>query len=225
MSEPTSFVERSRHALSGFYRESLIKNASLLLVSSAVMSGLGFIFWVIAARIFSKDDVGVASVLLAAASFITTVGLLGLDSGLMRFLNSSPQPKQQLESTVALVSVATLTAGIGYILLTPVLSAKLAFLRHNYLDAAVLLVFLLALVTNALIQATFIAKRRAVFVLVGNSIFSVLKVAVLPALTVFGAMGIISAGWIAILVSIAVCAWILHSQFSMSMVPRFHQRR
>lgn len=223
MSESASFVGRSRQALSGFYRESLIKNASLLLVSSAVMSGMGFIFWVIAARIFSKDDVGVASVLLTAASFITTVGLLGLDSGLMRFLASSPEPKKQLESTVALVGLATLAAGVVYILLTPALSAKLAFLRHDYLDAAVLLAFLLALVTNALLQATFIAKRRAEFVLVGNSIFSVLKVAVLPALTVFGAMGILSAGWLALLVSIVVCVWILRARFSLSILPRFHR--
>lgn len=213
---------KSKRALFGFYQESLIKNASLLLISNVILAGFGFVFWVIATRLFTKADVGIASVIFGATSLITTVGLLGLDSGLMRFLGSSVNPKRQLESTFALVCTSTTIAGITYIALAPMLSPKLDFMRDDWVDSVLLVAFVLAIVINALLQATFISKRRAVFVLAGNSLFSALKILMLPLLAVFGAVGIISASWIALSASMMLCVVILRNKFGIWLRPVYH---
>jgi len=217
-----AFIVKSKKALLGFYQESLIKNASLLLISNAILAGFGFVFWVIAARLFTKSDIGIATVIFGATALITTVGLLGLDSGLVRFLGSSANPKHQLESTCALVCTSTTIVGIAYIVLAPMLSPKLDFIRHDLVDSILLIAFLLVNVIYSLLRATFISKRRAAFVLTGNFLFSALKVAILPLLTVFGVMGIISASWIALLASVALCIVILRNKFGMWLRPIYH---
>jgi O-antigen/teichoic acid export membrane protein len=194
----------------------------MLLISNVILAGLGFVFWVIAARLFTKQDIGIASVIIGATSLITSVGLLGLDSGLMRFLGSSANPRLQLESTCALVCVSTTVVGIAYIALAPALSPRLDFIRSDLVDSILLIAFLLINVINTLLQATFISKRRAALVLVGNSVFSVFKVALLPFLTVFGVMGIISASWMALLVSITLCIVLLRRKFGLWLRPVYH---
>jgi O-antigen/teichoic acid export membrane protein len=140
----------------------------------------------------------------------------------MRFLASSANPKHLLESACVLVCISTTITGIGYIALAPVLSPKLDFIRHNVVDSILFVAFLLIIVINALLQSTFISKRRAAFVLTGNSLFSALKVALLPLLTAFGVMGIISASWIALLASVALCIFILRNKFGMWVRPVYH---
>ena len=110
--------------LVAFYRESVVKNASYLLRQQlrVLLSGLGFVFWVVAARLFSKSDIGVATVVLTAASFIVSLGLLGLDAGIVRFLSTAEDPQAQLSSQpLTVVGGTTLLAGAIFVVLTATL--------------------------------------------------------------------------------------------------------
>lgn len=218
-----SRVGRVRHALAGFYGTSLIRNASFLMVSNVILSGFGFLFWIVAARLYPKVDIGVASVVLTSTAFATTVGLLGLDSGILRFLSQSKHPERQLQSTVALASAATLTVGLAYLFLAPHFSGHLAFLRHQPLDGLFILAYLLVLIANTLAQNTFIAERRSVFLIVSSSIFSVGKVVALFALTTFGALGIVGAGAGAGALSVLVSFVLLRRTFHLTLLPRWHR--
>ena len=214
---------RLAQSLRAFYQHSVIKNASFLLLSNIIMSGFGFLFWVIAAREYSRANVGVASVIITAAALITTIGLLGLDAGVLRFLSASPNQEKQLQSTVAVVTVTTILAGASYIALTPILSPKLAFIRHNLVYAAIMLGFIVALVLNAILQASFVAKRRSLYVLIGNSLFSVAKVGVVPFMMGLGSFGIIGASGIAVIANLLFGVVTLKIKFGIRLFPRYHR--
>lgn len=213
---------RGRPGLPGFYRESIVRNAVFLQASNLVMSGLGFVFWIIAAREFPKYDVGVATVLLTAGSLLSSIGLLGLDSSIVRFLPSAERSDEHLNATFTIVLLATTVAALCYVGISPEINHDLAFLRDNVGDAAVFIAFTVSIAVNAIIQSTFISKRRALFVMVTNSIFSVSKICFLPALVAFGSFGIMGASWAALLVGLLFGLGMLSRSFQMSVHPTLH---
>ena len=62
----------------------------------------GFIFWILAARLYKPEDVGLASTALSAALFLANVSGLGLGFGLIRFL-SGPGEKSRAPINSAFV--------------------------------------------------------------------------------------------------------------------------
>ena len=184
------------------------------------MSALGFAFWVIAANIFPKSQVGIATVVITAAGFVTSLGLLGLDQGIVRFLASADDSSEQLDSSLTLALFATFIVGVIYIILAPTLSPHLAFLRHNLIDSSIFILLTATLVTNSIVQATFISKRRTGNVLLGNSVYSIAKIVLLPLMVGLGSFGIVSVGWFGMLMSLAVTTIILHRNFAWTPRPR-----
>src|SRR5881398_5766 len=59
-------------------------------IGSAV---LGFVFWGLAARLFSANAVGIAGSLVSLSSLATSIGILGLDNGLVRFIPRADRPR------------------------------------------------------------------------------------------------------------------------------------
>ena len=45
-----------------------------------IQAGLGFAFWIITARLFSTESVGLASSLISASNLIMFLGLLGMNT-------------------------------------------------------------------------------------------------------------------------------------------------
>jgi O-antigen/teichoic acid export membrane protein len=210
----------SGRSIGGFYRHSVVRNASFLLVGNVVLSGLGFVFWIIAARLFPKPQIGVATVLLSSSALLVAIGLVGLDAGITRFLASSSAPRDQLDSTVSTVFVTTALAAAVYVLVAPSLSSHLAFLRSDVGDAAVFAVLTVALAVNAVLQNAFVAKRSAHFVLVSNSLFGLMRIALLPLLVGAGAIGIVGAGAAAAVLMCVVSAIVLRLVFDLLPRPR-----
>jgi len=60
-------------------KDPLYKNSIFLMLSSITGAGTGFVFWVIAARFYSAEDVGLASAVIAAMGLINLfwVSLIG----------------------------------------------------------------------------------------------------------------------------------------------------
>jgi O-antigen/teichoic acid export membrane protein len=209
--------------LRAFYSSSLIKNANFLLVSNAVLSGFGFLFWIVAARLFPKVDIGVATVLLSSTVLVTTVGMLGLDSSVLRFLAVAPHPQRQLQATTLVTVLTTLLGGGVYILVAPHVSHTLSFLSRRPLDDVLLLGFLVVTIASSLAQVTFTAERRAGYVTLTNTLYSVGKVALLVVFVGRGAWGIVGAGGLALLAALIVAVVVLRRRFQLTMLPIWHR--
>ena len=65
---------------------SLYRNAAYLLLGTAVISATGFVFWIIAARLYPVEVVGVGSAIISALGLMAVLPELGLATGLVRFL-------------------------------------------------------------------------------------------------------------------------------------------
>ena len=215
MSRNSRVLARLRTITPGFYRESVVKNAVYLQASNIVMSVMGFVFWTLAAREFPKSEVGIATVILTSASLISSIGVLGLDSSLVRFLPTSEEPQEHFAATLSLTLAASLVAGVGYLALAPTLSHQLRLLADDWTHAIGFLGFTSTIVACAVLQSTFIAKRRALMVIISNSLFSVLKICILPLLIALGTFGIVMAGWGALLVSLVFGAVAVRKLFGL----------
>lgn len=71
----------------------LFKNSFYLALSRIINIGVGFFFWLVAARIYTIEDVGLTTALIASQSLITLFSLFGFDFSLIRFLPISDNRK------------------------------------------------------------------------------------------------------------------------------------
>ena len=71
------------------FTDSLYKNSMFLILNAGVMALFGFIFWNIAARLFTVAEVGMASALISAMGLIVALSTLGFNVALIRFLPKS----------------------------------------------------------------------------------------------------------------------------------------
>jgi len=91
---------------------SQISNGLALIASKAITMGLGFAFWVLAARLFAPREVGVAAGVVSAMMLCTQIAQFGFGSA---FITHFPQlkrrPARLLDTSFTLVAV--LGAGCG----------------------------------------------------------------------------------------------------------------
>jgi len=195
----------SREKLKQFVAIPLYSNAFYLMLNTALTALFGFFFWMIVARFYTEADVGFSSAIISAICLLTLISLVGLNISLVRFLPHSDKPQELVNSCYTLSGIISLVvagiflAGLGF------WSPALAFVTKNAIFAAAFIVFTILWTLSSLVNFTFIARRRAGFVLSKGIIFSVLRLP-LPVLFVlfFRTFGIVASWGIAVAVALAV---------------------
>ena len=217
-------IARLRQLVESLYRDDVARNASVLMLSNVILAGFGFVFWFVASHTERRGVVGVASVLVTAVSLMSTTGLLGLDAGVLRFLKSGDDAQRQVQTTLWWTTGASAVLGIGYVVLARHLSSHLAFVSEHWAASSLLLVaYLEAMVMSTIAQNVLISRRRTLTVLMANSIFSVVKVALIPVVLTAGALGLVAATTIALVLSTTLLVMAVRRRWRISMVPRRHR--
>ena len=70
------------------FKDPLYINSIFLIVSSLLNAVTGFIFWIIATRLYSAEDVGLASGIISAAMLLHLFSLMSLEFSLAHYLPS-----------------------------------------------------------------------------------------------------------------------------------------
>ena len=198
-------VITSREKLERVTATPLYSNAFYLMLTTVVMALLGFFFWMIVARFYTEAEVGFGSAIISAISLLSIISMVGLNISLVRFLPHTDKPQDLINSCYTLGSLISLViagiflAGLGF------WSPALAFVNQNAIFASAFIVFTILWMLLNMLTFTFIARRRAGFVLLKNTIFAVLRLP-LPILFVpfFHTFGIIASWGIAIAVAVVV---------------------
>src|SRR5260221_11418977 len=86
-------------------RTPLYRNGYALILSSTVTSGLGVLYWVLAAHNYSTEAVGMNSAAISTMMFLAGVSQLNLTSALMRFLPGAGKATFRLVIYTYLISV------------------------------------------------------------------------------------------------------------------------
>lgn len=191
-------------------QDHMMRNSLYLMLNSGLQAGFGFAFWIIAARLFSAADVGTASSLISATTVIAYLALLGLNNAFGRYLPTASDRNALITSGLTLVAVCGAVIALAYILLTPFIAPRLAFVEASpELTAGFALITATAAV-NILTDSVFVASRKASYTaFVDGIIGGVGKVLTAVALVGAGAYGIFCASTMgAVLAAIASLALI-----------------
>lgn len=161
---------------------SLFRNSFFIMATTLVTSGLGYIYWTAAARVFSADAVGLASALISAVNLVSALSLLGLPSVVIDLLSGQRSTKSwsaMVEAAMFMVAATGLVCGAGMWLLLPVLSSTLQLSGEGAADV-VLLVGLVAIGNIlAVLDGVFKAERASHFLFARNVAFSASKIPLL----------------------------------------------
>ena len=211
--EKNSFIPKDR----------LYKNSVYLMLSTLIMSIFGFFFWMINARLFTAEQVGLATTIISVMGIITSFSLVGLNAGLIRFLPKSERKNKKINTCFSFVGIITVIITTIFLLLLSVISPKLLFIKENLILSLIFIVFMVFASLSSLIDSVFIAFRSAKFVLIKNTIFSALKL-ILPFLLVsLGAYGIFSSWMLALIIGFIVSFIILIFKFNYKPKFVFHE--
>lgn len=169
----------------------LLRNSVLLMVATVTTAGLGFLFWVLAARTFSADAVGVASSLTSALSLLSYLSLGGLNGTLIRFLGSGRLRNLQITQGLVAVLLAGLVLGAGYVVIAPRIVPRLALLGDSVWFSILFVVAAMLASVNLLTDSVFMGLRAPGYnSMIDGFLQGLTKIAVLAAVAGTGAVGI-----------------------------------
>jgi O-antigen/teichoic acid export membrane protein len=189
-----------------FWKTPLYRNAVYLIIGNGMGALLGFVYWAVAARLYSAADVGTASAIISAIGMLAAFSSLGLGLGLVRFLPEAREKGNDLiNSSLTLILAASIVTGILFILGTSIWSEELSFLRNNPFYFILFLVFTAVTAWGNLIDNISVSERRSVFVTLRSLIYSLGKLGLVILLAgTLNSTGIVNSWGIATIISILV---------------------
>src|SRR5262249_33751621 len=130
----------------------------------------------------------------AATGIIAYLSLLGLSGVLVRYLPTAPNRNGLITATFLLVVGAGAAIGLVYLLLTPVIAPRLAFVAHQPALAVGFVLLTAGTALNLLTDAVFITSRRTGYTaLTDGGVGGVAKVSLAVMLAGTGAYGLFCA--------------------------------
>jgi len=180
------------------------KQGTWLFIAAIANSGLGFVFWAIAARMFRHDYVGIAVSVTTLATLGTSLSVLGLDQGLIRFVAGASRPRRLVLQTLAIGCAVGTTIGLVLAVLVYVAGSGGGIASGDIpLVVGSVVIICVFQVWLFLTDASLIAAGRNQFVTFRASVYGITKIALL--LVVSRVLtGLLVAFTISIIVAIAV---------------------
>jgi O-antigen/teichoic acid export membrane protein len=174
----------------------LMRGAYSLMLNSVATALLGLIFWVLAAHVRDSHQVGQDSALIASMMGISSIFQLNLANTITRFLpRAGPRTRRWVLCAYAIALLATAAGAVAFVIVVPGLTRGLRFLGHDGQLAAVFVAATALWSVFGLQDAVMTALRRAPWIPLENSVFGVLKVALLPALAVLAVGHAVFVSW------------------------------
>jgi len=156
---------------------SLRVTAWALMANTVTTSGLGMVFWAVASRVYTPEELGEDAGLISAMILLSTVSQLNLSLGIPRLL-----PQVQNRRWRPVLGAYVLTAGVGIVLtagfvgLAPRLSDGFDFLGDSVALGMALVATVVLWNIFALQDAVLTSARWAALIPVENGLFGLCKI-------------------------------------------------
>ena len=197
------FAKFSLSEIKAHLRDSLYRNSFFLLLNRALGAGLGFAFWIVAARFYSPVEVGIISALIAAMMLLASFSRLGFDMGIVRFLSAAKDKSGIINSCLTITCLASLAAAIIFVAGLDFWSQALSFIRQDWQFLACFITFTIIFALSITLSSVFVAFRRAEFAFFQSTIGASLRAGLPILLVSAGAIGLFFSWGIGICVAIA----------------------
>lgn len=170
-----------------FITTDLFINSFFLLLSNSLSAFTGFVFWILAAKYYNTQDMGIATALISTLTLLLIFSKLGFDQSIVRFFPSHDKNSILYTSIISSFLLATVFT-LLFILGIDFFSPKLYILK-DYSNAFLYLLILFGHIGTTLTGAAFIAIRKAKFQYYQNILLCSRLLFLLPLLKL-GSMGV-----------------------------------
>jgi len=144
----------------------LYRNSLYMFATKVLTVGSGFAFWLVAAMLYSVEDIGIAVALYSSGLMILLFSTLGFEQAMIRFLPLHDMNKV-INTSLILITASSLALGIIYMLSITVLSLGQLF-THTLLYALVFIVFVVLSSVTYISGYAFIAMRKTEYYFAQN---------------------------------------------------------
>ncbi|HET9517357.1 MAG TPA: glycosyltransferase, partial [Actinoplanes sp.] len=181
--------------------DSLLRNSALLLLSTLLLAGGGFLFWRVVTHLLTPAEVGRAGALISASTLLVNLALLGLNNSLIRYLKEWPDRARTVNTAMTVVATAALLGAVFFVAVLPGLTPGQVGAQHPGQSLA----FIALTVTGAIglcFDNVFVALRRSGYVLGRNALVVLLRLALPLLLLGATAFDIFTAYWLALAIAL-----------------------
>ncbi|MCO8270694.1 sugar transporter [Actinoplanes sp. TRM 88003] len=193
-------------------RDSLARNSVLIMASTAGSAGLGYLYWLLAARELAPAAIGPATALISISAVVSMVSNLGVGHMFIQRLPGTAVGEWSRIVSAGLFLGCGATALVSLVagLALPELGSHFAFLGDSS-GVAALVVTAVALTASTLLDNVFVAHRAGHGMLLRNLALAAGKLVTLAVLTWagYGGAAVVLIAWTA--PSVAVTAYTLVS--------------
>ena len=163
-------------------------NGLALVAAKVVAMGLGFVFWVLAARLFSPGEVGLAAGVVSAMMLCSQLALLGVGSAFItHFPRLQRQPGALLDTSLTFVAGLGVVWGAAFLLIAAAAFRQLDVVAADPLFALLFVTACVAGTLGILLDQVATALRRGDQALTRNGACALVSVALLALLALAGA--------------------------------------
>ncbi len=162
-------------------RNPAYRGSYALVANTVGTSGIGAIFWAVAARLYGPEALGRAAALISALMLVATLSQLNLSSTLMRFLpQMGAMSARRLIIFSYLASSLTAVAGsVIFVTILPRLNSEWRFIGDSAFLTVLFAVSVVVWEVFTLQDAVLVGLQRAAIVPVENVIYSLAKLGLL----------------------------------------------
>lgn len=173
--------------IAGLVIDPLYRNSFFAASAYICNAGFGFVFWIIVARMYTIEQVGLATALISSLGLTLLFSRLGFDFSVIRFISLENKGKV-ISTSLIITTAASILAGVIFILLADIVSPSMIFLKEPGYALAFLMIVAMNSVANVTGNA-FIAERKADHYFLQNLLVA-LRIPALVPLAFLGVFGI-----------------------------------
>ncbi len=197
--------------------QTVLQNAGSMMGTVLVTALLGAAFWLVAARQFSANAVGVSSAAISAMMLLGYLATVGLGTLLMGELpRRTDHHRSLLNAALAVSGALGVAIGLGFAIVAPLVSSDLGPLSETWVAALVFAVGVGLTGSTGVLDQALIGLMRGDLQLTRNVVFSLTK------LIAIALVGYLVAGpggvWI-------YSAWTAGIALSLAVMVRFYMHR
>jgi O-antigen/teichoic acid export membrane protein len=179
---------------------------------------LGFIYWLVAARLYEASDIGIGNSAISAITLVVSLSVQGFGVGIIRLLPQYPGKENQVINSCLTLSlmILSLILSVFYIFL-PFWSKSL----NSFMDGKFLffVLFSFAYLYTILLDCVFISKRKTQHLLMKNLQLNIIKLLLLLGFILQESNGIYYSWGIAIVIICIIETLILKKRINYSYKP------
>jgi O-antigen/teichoic acid export membrane protein len=198
-------------------RTPLYANAYALVANQIASAGLGFVYWVLAARLYGAATVGASSAVISTLLLISGISQLGLGGGMTRFLpRAGLGARRLILLSYAAVVATSVVLGLAFVALGGALGLRGVLGNGPLLMLWAVLAAVLWSIFR-LQDAVLIGLRQAKWVLIENTIYNVAKILLLWAgASLLADGGIVGSWFLPTPLVIALVTWLVFGVYTRS---------